>query len=383
MHDTMSYGQGDPISVVKFGGSSFTSPQEYQKIAHYVQQKVAEGNRLVVVVSAMSGTTGSLAGLLEEIAPSHSKQDRDAVLGTGEILAAALMRAALEDIDIQAVSLNGFQLGWTADSCFTDGTLTDVSSEKLLESLATVPVCVVSGGQALTSDNRLVMLGRNSSDLSAIAAAMALKLSEVTIFSDVEGVCSADPYLIEGTRLISELCFEDATAYSKAGAKVLYDKCVELAYENQIDIQCAALTQNGQTIFGTRIGNYGNGVQVCMPKSHVVIEIPNDVSETLDTKNLYPVRDRPGFFVINQNADILNKISPNYKCFTDTLAPIMCFSQSGDCTAYAVVKEQQKEVAQKLHDELLIGTEFTERSADFQKKRGTHTDVFQVGNATL
>lgn len=180
------------IEVWKFGGSSFLTPEAYQRVSKVIAKRTHQGKKLCVVVSAMSGTTGRLAELLDAVAPQHTNEDRDAVLGTGEALAAALVRAALNKTGVTATSLNAFQLGWRATNRFANGELIHTPEDAIRVALTTHSVVVISGGQAL-HDQRLVMLGRNSSDLTAIAVAASLGLQKTTIFSDIEGVCSADP----------------------------------------------------------------------------------------------------------------------------------------------------------------------------------------------
>src|SRR5262249_24046615 len=156
------------------------------------------------------------------------------------ILAAGLVRAALAAEQVEAISLNAFQLGWRATGSFASGRLESMSGAKLEAALDKAKVVVVSGGQATDGNDRRMMLGRNSSDLTAVAAAVALGCNSATIFSDIEGVCTADPYLFLNTRLIPELTYSAAKAYSRAGAKVLFAGCVELAEKHDVEIRCAS-----------------------------------------------------------------------------------------------------------------------------------------------
>jgi aspartate kinase len=373
---------GHRISVLKFGGSSFANPAAYGTVARYLAHRVTLGEKLCVIVSAMSGTTGRLSELLCAISPEALPEDFDAVLGAGEILASALVRAAVAARGVSAVSLNAFQLGWHASGDFTCGQLTGFTDSRISAALERASVVVVAGGQATTTDGRLVMLGRNSSDLTAVAAAVALRCESVTLFSDVEGVFTSDPYRLVNARLIPKLSYQRASAYSRFGAKVLYLRCIELAQRHRIRIQCASLTADGSAHYGTQISDDGHGVQVCMPENLPICRIanvPTDCATAIDideSPNLIPVVNLRGYFAACLTDSYHRMIDGGALIGCDDLCPVVAFAGDGSMHVYAVPVEQRVMRAQEIHDNLLIGCPFGEPIRKPSKQRGTHTNVF-------
>jgi aspartate kinase len=371
------------ISVLKFGGSSFANPAAYNTVARYLARRVAAGELLCVVVSAMSGTTGRLFELLDAITPDALPEDRDAVLGTGEVLASALVRAALVAEHIQAVSLNAFQLGWCASDTFTRGQLISYPAKCISAALQRAQVAVISGGQATTQDGRLVMLGRNSSDLTAIAAAVALGCQSVTIFSDVEGVFTADPYRFANTLLIPRLSYRQAHAYSEFGAKVLYSACIKLAEQHRVRIKCASLLNEDHASYGTEIAEEGTGVQVCLPDNFVVCR-PTMVESLCGAANrdsgewteLLPIVGWPGYVAARLDDHYRQMVAAGRLVTADDLSLIVSFSGDEVPQAYAAPRGERLSRAQAIHDELLIDSPFQEVHRRVSKARGTHSGVF-------
>jgi uridylate kinase len=368
------------ISVLKFGGSSFSTPDAYRRVARYLANRVADGEKLCVVVSAMSGTTGRLLELLDAICPQASFEDRDAVLGTGEILAAALVRAALAAERVEAISLNAFQLGWRAAGSFASGKLESIPGTRLKSALDKAQVVVMSGGQATDENDRLMMLGRNSSDLTAVAAAVALNCDSATIFSDIEGVCTADPYRFVNTRLIPELTYSAAKAYSRAGAKVLFSGCVELAEKYGVEIRCASLKEDGRVYHGTVVGCGGNGVQVCLPSEFVILDgSPALNSGMVSRENganstFYPVVGSETLVAARTDAAEKYQRAPGFR---EDMLPIICFAPDGAMHVHSASSRELLSVAQALHDSLVEQTPFTRRPERHEKFKGSHSDVFQ------
>jgi aspartate kinase len=373
-----------PVSVLKFGGSSFASPEAYHVVARYLAARVASGERLCVVVSAMSGTTGRLSELLHAIAPSPQPEDVDAVLATGEVLASGLVRAALVMHGVSAVSLNAFQLGWRASDSFTAGKLTHFPNAAIFAALQRASVVVISGGQATTEDGRLVMLGRNSSDLTAIAVAEAMQCPSVTIFSDVEGVFTADPYRFTNTRLIPRLGFRQAKAYSQWGAKVLYIGCIELAERHRVRIQCASLSSDGHVHLGTEIAEEDSpGIQVCLPEKIVICRPGGDVRTLIAAyhgrgPDAEPVRveNRQEHFAVRLDDDFRQLAAAGIAIAAEDLAPVFSFSMDGSVRAHAFRNDDRLSRAQELHDRLLVGTPFPEARRQLNKQRGIYSGVY-------
>jgi uridylate kinase len=372
----------ETLAVLKFGGSCFSTAESYGHVASYLASRILEGQKLCVVVSAMSGTTGRLSELLGSITTSPSPEDQDAVLGTGEILAAALVRAALTTRGIKATSLNAFQLGWSATDAFTRGELSAFPGDMILSALQVSQVVVVSGGQAVTRENRLVMLGRNSSDLTAVAAAIALGCSSASLFSDVEGVFTADPYRISNTRLIPKLSYSLAKAYSRAGAKVLYPTCVDLAESHNVVIRCASLKKHSVS-YGTEIGEYGQGIQVCLP-SHFGIVKNNGCTESGDKNGeQIPVINHPGYDAVDLSDPSHKHVLFNKLILSEELQPIICFRFDGSVVAYATGELAKLPFAQSIHDALVTEYRLPGTPASLYKQRGTHSGVFNFDKRCL
>lgn len=255
--------------VLKFGGSSFPNLNSYRDIATFLMNRLrTDSDRLVVVVSAMSGTTGRLQEVGLEVNPHLSPAVADSLLATGEIVAACLMRAALEAEGIPVTHLSGFQLGLETDSKWTRARIKKFDNSKLLKALRKSKVVIVAGGQAVNENGEMTMLGRNSSDLSAVAIAGALACEECEIFSDVPGVYSADPYQVENAQLLTTVPFDLIVDMSRSGAKVLHHGSVEQAKRLGIQIVCRSVL-DGFTVGST----IGNGVRVPTVSSNSKVHV--------------------------------------------------------------------------------------------------------------
>lgn len=240
--------------VLKFGGSSFSDLESYVSLANRL--KPSENEKLVVVVSAMSGTTGRLQEAGETVNPNLSPQLRDALLGTGELVAACLMQAAFEHVGVSVTHLNGYTLGWKSDSNYQRASIKNRSVTALKDALNQHNVIVVSGGQATDEQGRLTMLGRNSSDLTAVLLAAELGLRECEIYSDVPGVYSTDPYLVDNATCFPNISYDAMIEMSRSGAKVLHYAAVSAAKENNVQIRCRSTSEGFPQ--GTLIGSASN-----------------------------------------------------------------------------------------------------------------------------
>jgi len=227
------------------------------------------------------------------------------------------------------------------------------------------------------------MLGRNSSDLTAIAVAVAMQCPSVTIFSDVEGVFTADPYRFTNTRLIPQLGFRQAKTYSQWGAKVLHSGCTELAELHGVRIQCASLTSDGHVHLGTEIAEEGCGIQVCLPENVVISRsgrgVPNFIAAYRNRNpdaEPVPVDNLPDHFAVRRDDDFRQLSTAGIAIAAEDLAPIFVFSMDETLRAYAVPDTDRLPRAQEYHDRLLIGTSFPESRRQLNKQRGTHSDVY-------
>jgi aspartate kinase len=257
--------------VLKFGGSSFLHPDDYREVAAHIAGRVGAGvKKVVVVVSAMSGTTGNLKTVMLDINERASAASLDAALATGEMLSACLLEAAISRLGIAATSLNGYSLGVRTNSGFGRATIESTDPGPLLAALQRNDVVIAAGGQAIDRAGRLTMLGRNSSDLTAIVIASMLGLWSCEIYSDVPGVYTADPYLVPEARMIPEIAFRTVAQMSRHGAKVLHHRAVDYAESHGVAIACKSLTGSGD-ISGTIVASKGSARSVTVARDALLL----------------------------------------------------------------------------------------------------------------
>ncbi|MFI9778768.1 aspartate kinase (plasmid) [Streptomyces sp. NBC_01003] len=248
-----------PPVVLKFGGSSFRTLAAYGQLAEALSRRVQEENvRLVVVVSGQPGETEQFRERLSQV-NSHPEDETVAGLLTlADTVGAQLLATALHRAGRSAAVLAGHQLGLTTDSAFMWARLEHTDPEPLRTALRENEVVVVPGGQAADKEGRPTWLGKNSSDLSAVAVAAAVGAPRCEVHSDVDGIYSCDPHLITGAQLLGEVSYNTAALMSLYGAKVLHRRAVRLAQRNKIEIVCR-YNRDPFTI-GSVIGSAGSSV---------------------------------------------------------------------------------------------------------------------------
>jgi aspartate kinase len=227
--------------VLKFGGSSFRKLLSYSSVADILVSRLAtDTEKVVVVVSAMHGHTDRLLSAGLSISASLSGEAADSLATTGEMMSASLLRIALEQRQIPTTMLNGFQVGILSDSNFTRAKIKMVDPRPLRAALETNRAVVVTGAQAVDPSGRLTMLGRNSSDLTAIALAAGLGLPDCEILSDVPGVYSTDPNEFDDAQLLPLISHKQLIELSRSGAKVIHHGAAEYAAPHNVQIICRA-----------------------------------------------------------------------------------------------------------------------------------------------
>ncbi|MCS0606475.1 aspartate kinase [Streptomyces sp. LP11] len=259
MTDTPPTGAGVPPAVLKFGGSSFRTLAAYQQLAEALSRRIEEeGARLVVVVSGQPGETEQFRERLSQVNPHPEDETVAGLLTLADTVGAQLLATALHRTGRSATVLAGHQLGLTTDSAFMWARLEHTDPEPLRTAVRDHDVVVVPGGQAADKEGRPTWLGKNSSDLSAVAVAAAVGSPRCEIHSDVDGIYSSDPHLITGARLLTEVSYNTAALMSLYGAKVLHRRAVRLAQRNRIEIVC----RYNRPPFpaGSVIGNAGSSV---------------------------------------------------------------------------------------------------------------------------
>src|SRR6266403_5056326 len=197
------------LIVQKYGGTSVGNPERIKNVARRVAKYRAEGDQIVVVVSAMSGVTDGLIKLAKEIMPLPSEREMDMLLATGEQTTIALTAIALHALGLQAVSLTGAQAGIVTDGVHTKAKIQNITPKRIHELLDQGNVVIVAGFHGQTKDGHITTLGRGGSDLTAIALAAALGADLCQICTDVDGVYTADPRSVPGARKIAEVSYEE------------------------------------------------------------------------------------------------------------------------------------------------------------------------------
>ena len=238
-----------PIVVAKYGGSSLATPEHIRTVADTLAAERVDGAQRVVVVSAMGDTTDELLALAGRVSDGPDARELDLLLSTGEQISAALLVMALHGLGVEAVSLTGPQAGIRTDGLHGRARITGVEPERIQRELDAGRIAVVAGFQGSTGAE-IATLGRGGSDTSAVALAIAMGAVRCEIFTDVDGVYSADPRLVPQARQLPEIGFEEMLELAHQGANVLQARSVELAWVHGLEL---AVRQTGGDGPGTTI----------------------------------------------------------------------------------------------------------------------------------
>src|SRR5438132_6635375 len=237
------------IIVQKYGGSSVGNTDRIKNVAARVAKHRKEGDQVVVVVSAMSGVTDNLIKLAKDIMPLPSEREMDMLLATGEQTTIALTAMALHAMGIDAVSLTGAQAGIVTDGVHTKAKIQNITPKQVHSLLDQGKVVIVAGFQGQTQEGQITTLGRGGSDLTAIALAAALKADLCQIYTDVDGVYTADPRLVPSARKLGEISYDEMLELSSLGAKVMQSRSVEFAKKFGVVFEVrSSLNENPGTI---------------------------------------------------------------------------------------------------------------------------------------
>lgn len=234
------------LIVQKYGGSSVGSIERITAVAHKVADFRAAGHDLVVVVSAMGGETDRLASLAHDIMDSPSPRELDVLLASGEQVSMALLVMALLKRGCAARSFNGTQAGILTDSHHGKARIGNINTTPIGAALQRGEVAVVAGFQGVDENGNITTLSRGGSDTTAVALAAALQANECQIYTDVKGVYTADPRVVEGARLLPQVSFEKMLELSSLGAKVLQLRAVKLADKHQMPLRVLSSFEDGE-----------------------------------------------------------------------------------------------------------------------------------------
>lgn len=223
--------------VQKYGGTSVANPERICSVAQRILETQKAGNKVVVVVSAMSGVTDSLIKLAKEVIPVPPEREMDVLLATGEQTTIALMAMAIQKLGGSAVSLTGAQAGIITDGFHTKAKISNISPEKIHRYLNDGNVVIVAGFQGQTQEGQITTLGRGGSDLTAIAIAAAIKADLCQICTDVDGVYTCDPRIVKNASKITEISYDEMLEMASSGSKVMQSRSVEFAKKFQVTFE--------------------------------------------------------------------------------------------------------------------------------------------------
>lgn len=245
------------IIVQKFGGTSVSKEESRSHCLQHVMSELGEGNKVIVVISAMGRkgdpyATDTLLSLLGENVHHLSKKDLDLFLSTGELISSSVFSNLLHEHKISNTILTGGQAGIITNEDYTNAKITDLQPEKLLEALKTYDVVVVPGFQGMTTEGNITTLGRGGSDTTATAIGVGVNAKFVDIFTDVEGIMTADPRIVSNAKILDIATYNEISNLAHLGAKVVHPRAVEIAMQKNIPVRVRSTFSNTE---GTLITN--------------------------------------------------------------------------------------------------------------------------------
>lgn len=237
------------LIVQKFGGSSVANAERVMNVASIVTGTYAKGNDVVVVVSAQGDTTDDLIEKANEINPKASKREKDMLLAAGEQISISLLAMAIEKLGYHAVSLLGWQAGFNTTSAHTSARIRKVEPDRIKKELDKKNIVIVAGFQGISKYGDITTLGRGGSDTSAVAIAASMHADLCQIFTDVEGVYTADPRKVENAKKLQEISYDEMLELATLGAQVLNNRSVEMAKKYNIELEVlSSMTKASGTI---------------------------------------------------------------------------------------------------------------------------------------
>ena len=225
------------LIVQKFGGSSVADADRIRNVALIITETYRKGHSVVAVLSAQGDTTDDLIEKAKEINPSASKREMDMLLATGEQISISLCAMAIERMGYQAVSLTGWQAGMLTDSSYSSARIKRIRTERIQKELDKKKIVLVAGFQGINKYDDITTLGRGGSDTSAVALAAALHADLCQIYTDVDGVYTADPRHVTGARKLEEITFDEMLELASLGAQVLHNRSVEMAKRYNVNME--------------------------------------------------------------------------------------------------------------------------------------------------
>jgi aspartate kinase len=272
------------LLVQKFGGTSVADPDRIRAVAEHVARTRRAGSDVIVAVSAMGKSTDDLVRLAHEVSANPTGREMDMLLTAGERISMALLSMAVNDLGVPAVSFTGSQAGIVTDTDHGRAKIIEVKGDRIREVLAKGRVAIVAGFQGVSTDKEIVTLGRGASDLTAVALAAAFHADVCEIYTDVEGVYTADPRIVPDARRIARISFEEMLEMAATGGRVLAMRSVELARNHHVPLH---VRSSFTWAPGTWVVE-----EVPVMEQAIISGVTHDVSEAKITIEQVP--DRPG-----------------------------------------------------------------------------------------
>lgn len=238
------------LIVQKFGGTSVANTERLNNVARIITDTYKQGNSVVVVVSAQGDTTDDLIAKAQEINPAASKREMDVLLSTGEQISMSLLAMAIQKLGYPVISLTGWQAGMRTDSSYGNARILRIDTDRLQAELDKGKIVIVAGFQGINKYDDITTLGRGGSDTTAVAFAAALKADLCQIFTDVDGVYTADPRIVPDAVKLDEISYDEMLELASLGAQVLHNRSVELAKKYNVNLEVLSSFHN---VPGTKV----------------------------------------------------------------------------------------------------------------------------------
>lgn len=272
------------LVVAKFGGTSVATPERVKNVAKRLVERKRNGDKVVAVVSAMGKTTDDLIALANEVNPNPPAREMDTLLSTGEVVSMAMMAMAINALGEQAISLSGRQVGLVTDAVHGKAKIREIHAQRITDALDEGCIVIVAGFQGIDANGDVTTLGRGGSDTTAVAIAAGIHADVCEIYTDVDGVYSADPRVAPKAQKIDAISYEEMLEMAAAGAGVLHKRCVEFARKYGVTIHCRSAFNHEP---GTLVKEFDSNMEKAL-----VSGVAHDSSEAKYT--IRDVPDQPG-----------------------------------------------------------------------------------------
>ncbi|MDE0151749.1 MAG: aspartate kinase [Bdellovibrionales bacterium] len=310
------------LFIKKFGGTSVGSIDRIMAVADRIYECHQSGEKMVIVLSAMSGETNRLVQMAQEINPAYKGMAYDMLLASGEQVSISLLSIALNKKGLSAVPLLAYQVGIQTDSLFSSARIQNINTDLILKLIKQNKIPLIAGFQGINKDNQITTLGRGGSDITAVALSAALKQSTCEIYTDVPNIYTADPRLVKTARKITQLSFEEMMEMAILGTKVLHFRCVELAAKFNIKVH---LRSTFEKTSGTWV----------LPKEEIM-ESPI-VSSVISDMNTCIIKLFPIPAGVEFISNVFNKLSEK-SIIVDVIS--QSYNSEGQRLAFSIKEEQ-------------------------------------------